>query len=52
MPKQPHLLAAEDQLADVALLADALGRVDRIVGQCDDYELVAELRESQVLNAS
>ncbi len=52
MSKQPHLLVEEGDLADVALLPGDPDRVDRIAGQCDDHEVVAENREYRVVNAT
>jgi uridine phosphorylase len=52
MPKQPHLLVEEGDLADVALVPGDPGRVDRIVDHCEDSETVAENREYKVVNAS
>ncbi len=52
MPKQPHLLVSEGELADIALVPGDPGRVDRIANQCDDHEVVAENREYKLVNAT
>jgi uridine phosphorylase len=52
MGKQPHLLVAEDDLADVALVPGDPGRVDRIAGRCDDARTVAQNREYKLVNAT
>ena len=52
MPKQPHLLVEEGDVADVALVPGDPGRVDRIADHCDDSETVAQNREYKVVNAS
>lgn len=51
MSTQPHLLVAEGDLTDIALLPGDPGRVDRIAGQCDESEVVAENREYKLVNA-
>ncbi len=51
MSTQPHLLVAEGELTDIALLPGDPGRVDRIAGQCDESEVVAENREYKLVNA-
>lgn len=51
MAKQPHLLVEEGELEDIALIPGDPGRVDRIAGQCDTSEVVAENREYKVVNA-
>ena len=51
MAKQPHLLVEEGDLNDIALIPGDPGRVDRIAGQCDRSEIVAENREYKVVNA-
>jgi len=52
MAKQPHLLVEDGELNDVALVPGDPGRVDRIVGQCDDATEVAHNREYKVVNAT
>jgi len=52
MANQPHLLVAEGELADVALVPGDPGRVDRIAGQCADSETVAHNREYKLVNAT
>jgi uridine phosphorylase len=52
MGKQPHLLVAEGDVHDVALVPGDPGRVDRIASHCDDHEVVAENREYKVVNAT
>ena len=52
MAKQPHLLVEEGDVHDIALVPGDPGRVDRIAGQCDEYEVVAENREYKVVNAT
>jgi len=51
MSTQPHLLVEAGDLADVALLPGDPGRVDRIAGQCDESEVVAQNREYKLVNA-
>lgn len=51
MAKQPHLLAAEGDLHDIALLPGDPGRVDRIADQCNGVEEVSHNREYKVVNA-
>jgi uridine phosphorylase len=50
--KQPHLLVAEGDVADLALLPGDPDRVDRIADRCESRELVAENREYRVVNAT
>ena len=52
MGKQPHLLVADGELADVALVPGDPGRVDRIAAQCAESETVAQNREYKVVNAT
>jgi uridine phosphorylase len=52
MAKQPHLLVADGDVHDVALLPGDPGRVDRIAGHCEDVEAVAQNREYKVVNAT
>jgi len=52
MPKQPHLLVAEGDVADLALLPGDPDRVDRIAEKCEDAEVVSENREYRLVNAS
>ncbi|MDG5776393.1 nucleoside phosphorylase [Haloarculaceae archaeon H-GB2-1] len=52
MGKQPHLLVAEGDVHDIALVPGDPGRVDRIASHCDDHEVVAENREYKVVNAT
>jgi len=52
MAKQPHLLVEPGDLHDVALLPGDPGRVDRIAGNCEDAETVAQNREYKVVNAT
>ena len=52
MAKQPHLLVAEGDVHDIALLPGDPDRVDRIAGQCDESTIVAENREYRVVNAT
>ncbi|WP_336036317.1 nucleoside phosphorylase [Halobacterium yunchengense] len=52
MAKQPHLLVADGDVNDIALVPGDPGRVDRIAGHCDDSEVVAENREYKVVNAT
>ena len=51
MAKQPHLLVAEGDLNDVALIPGDPGRVDRIAAQCENAETVSQNREYKVVNA-
>lgn len=51
MAKQPHLLAAEGDLHDIALLPGDPGRVDRIADQCNEVAEVTRNREYKVINA-
>ena len=51
MSTQPHLLVAEGELTDIALLPGDPGRVDRIASGCDESEVVAENREYKLVNA-
>jgi len=50
--KQPHLLVAEGDVHDTALLPGDPDRVDRIASRCDSRELVARNREYRVVNAT
>ena len=52
MAKQPHLLVEPGDVHDIALIPGDPGRVDRIAGQCEDAETVAENREYKVVNAT
>ncbi|WP_255197264.1 nucleoside phosphorylase [Halorarius litoreus] len=52
MAKQPHLLVEEGDVHDIALIPGDPGRVDRIAGQCDSSEVIAENREYKVVNAT
>lgn len=52
MSKQPHLLVADGDLADVALLPGDPDRVDRIAAMCEESTLVTENREYKVVNAT
>lgn len=52
MAKQPHLLVEEGEVNEIALIPGDPGRVDRIAGQCDDSEVVAENREYKLVNAT
>jgi len=52
MAKQPHLLVADGDIHDLALLPGDPDRVDRIAAQCDDVEVLAENREYRVVNAT
>ncbi|WP_254535447.1 nucleoside phosphorylase [Halomarina litorea] len=52
MAKQPHILAEEGDVNDIALIPGDPGRVDRIAKHCDDVETVAENREYKLVNAT
>ncbi|MFB6068315.1 MAG: nucleoside phosphorylase [Halobacterium sp.] len=52
MSKQPHLLVADGDPNDVALLPGDPGRVDRIAGHCDDVVELSHNREYKVVNAT
>ncbi len=52
MANQPHLLVAEGDLADIALVPGDPGRVDRIAAQCDTVNTVAQNREYKLVNAA
>ncbi len=52
MAKQPHILAEEGDVNDIALIPGDPGRVDRIAGHCEDVETVAENREYKLVNAT
>jgi uridine phosphorylase len=52
MAKQPHLLVAEGELADLALVPGDPGRVDRIAGMCDDATELVSNREYKLVNAT
>jgi uridine phosphorylase len=52
MAKQPHLLVEEGDVHDIALIPGDPGRVDRIAGQCDSSDVIAENREYKVVNAT
>ncbi|WP_323171010.1 nucleoside phosphorylase [Natrialba sp. PRR66] len=52
MGTQPHLLVAEGDLTDIALVPGDPGRVDRIADHCDESETVAQNREYKVVNAT
>lgn len=49
--KQPHLLVAPGDVADIALVPGDPDRVDRIAGHCENVETVAQNREYAVVNA-
>ena len=51
MAKQPHILAEEGDVTDIALVPGDPGRVDRIAGHCENVETVAENREYKLVNA-
>ncbi|MFC5972531.1 nucleoside phosphorylase [Halomarina salina] len=51
MAKQPHILAEEGDVNDIALIPGDPGRVDRIAGHCENVETVAENREYKLVNA-
>ncbi|MFD1514785.1 nucleoside phosphorylase [Halomarina rubra] len=51
MAKQPHILAEEGDVTDIALIPGDPGRVDRIAGHCENVETVAENREYKLVNA-
>jgi uridine phosphorylase len=51
MAKQPHLLVAEGDLNDLALLPGDPDRVERIARQCEAVEPIAENREYALVNA-
>ncbi|MEF8813029.1 MAG: nucleoside phosphorylase [Halovenus sp.] len=51
MANQPHLLVAEGDLADIALVPGDPGRVDRIAAQCEAVKTVAQNREYKLVNA-
>jgi uridine phosphorylase len=51
MAKQPHILAEEGDVTDIALIPGDPGRVDRIAGHCENVEAVAENREYKLVNA-
>ena len=52
MAKQPHILAEEGDVNDIALVPGDPGRVDRIANHCEGGETVAENREYKLVNAS
>jgi uridine phosphorylase len=52
MAKQPHLLAEEGDVNDIALVPGDPGRVDRIAAHCEEPETVAENREYKLVNAT
>jgi uridine phosphorylase len=52
MAKQPHLLVAEGDVHDIALVPGDPGRVERIADQCADVEHVAQNREYTLVNAT
>ncbi|PSP89106.1 uridine phosphorylase [Halobacteriales archaeon QS_4_69_34] len=51
MAKQPHLLVAEGDLNDLALLPGDPDRVERIARQCEAVEPIVENREYALVNA-
>jgi uridine phosphorylase len=51
MAKQPHILAEEGDVNDIALIPGDPGRVDRIAGHCENVETVAQNREYKLVNA-
>lgn len=51
MAKQPHLLVESGDVADIALVPGDPDRVERIAGQCDTSEIIAENREYKLVNA-
>lgn len=52
MAKQPHLLVEDGDLNEIALIPGDPGRVDRIAGQCESSQVVAENREYKLVNAT
>ena len=52
MAKQPHLLVADGDVADIALMPGDPDRVDRIARQCEDAETIAHNREYKVVTAT
>lgn len=50
MAKQPHLLVADGDLHDIALLPGDPDRIDRIASQCDTATEVTKNREYTVVN--
>ena len=51
MAKQPHILAEQGDVTDLALVPGDPGRVERIAGHCENVEGVAQNREYRLVNA-